>query len=124
MFVYLFSALLIIHGLVHILGFLIFFEIMEVDTLKYTTRVLWGRVNVGRIGIRLLGVVWLLVMVAFIAAGIGLLVSAPWWLSLTLLATAVSAVLCLLGLPDTVFGLLINIAIFAVLYFGGTFGWY
>ena len=124
MFVYLMSALLIVHGLVHILGFLIFFEIMEVDTLKYTTRVLWGRINVGKIGIRLLGVVWLLVMVAFIAAGIGLLVSAPWWISLTLGAAAVSTVLCLLGMPDTVFGLLINIIIFALLYFGGNLGWF
>jgi hypothetical protein len=121
---FLMSALLIVHGLVHILGFLIFFEFMEVDTLKYTTRVLWGRFEIGRIGIRLLGVVWLLVMVAFIAAGVGLLVSAPWWLSLTLWTTAASAVLCLLGLPDTVFGLIINGLIFAILYFGGTFSWF
>jgi hypothetical protein len=124
MFDYLFSGLLIIHGLVHILGFLIFFEIMEVDTLKYTTRVLWGRINIGKIGIRLLGIVWLLVMVAFIAAGVGLLVSATWWFTLTLWAAVVSTVLCLLGMPDTVFGLLINVIIFAVLYFGGNLGWF
>ena len=124
MFTYILAGLLIFHGLVHILGFLIFFEFIEVDTLQYSTTVLGGRVNIGAAGIRILGVIWLLIMIAMMAAGVGLLLGTSWWYSLALWSTVASTVVTILGLPDTKFGLAINILVFILLFLGSSQGWY
>lgn len=124
MFTYILAGLLIFHGLVHILGFLIFFEITEVETLQYSTKVLGGRVDIGKIGIRILGIIWLLIMIAMVASGVGLLLGTAWWYSLALWSTVASSVVTILGWPDTRFGLLINIVVFILLFLGKSMGWY
>jgi len=124
MFTYILAGLLIFHGLVHILGFLIFFEITEVDTLQYSTKVLGGRFDIGKFGMRVLGVIWLLILIIMVASGIGLLLGTSWWFTLALWSTAASTVVTILGWPDTKFGLLINVLVFIVLFLGNSQGWY
>jgi hypothetical protein len=110
--------------LVHILGFLIFFEITEVDTLQYSTKVLGGRFDIGKMGIRVLGIIWLLIMAAMIVSGVGLLLGTSWWYSLALWSTVASTVVTILGWPDTRYGLLINALVFILLFLGSSRGWY
>lgn len=110
--------------MVHILGLLIFFEITEIETLPYSTKVLGERVDIGYIGIRLLGIIWLLILIAMVAAGIGLLLGTSWWYSFALWSTVASTVVTILGWSDTKFGLLINVLVFILLFLGNSQGWY
>jgi hypothetical protein len=113
----------IVHGLVHLLGFVVPWRLVTMADMPYDTTVLAGKVDLGDAGIRLFGVLWLAATIGFVAAGVGLFALAPWWQWLTLVATLFSTVLCILGWPDTQFGLYINLAILAYLVFGGRLGW-
>jgi hypothetical protein len=114
---------LILHGGIHILGFLANFDLLKWDEITYSTRVLMGRIDLGYVGIRLLGIVWLIVMVMYIVAGIAVFSMPDWWLNLTLLATGLSMVLCILGLPDTRIGILANLVLLGFLYLDNRNNW-
>jgi hypothetical protein len=117
------SLYLILHGGIHILGFLANFDLLKWDEITYSTKVLMGKVNLGYVGIRLLGLVWLIVMVMYIVAGIAVFSMPDWWLNLTLLATGLSMVLCILGLPDTKAGILANVFLFGFLFLDSRYDW-
>jgi hypothetical protein len=116
------AIFLILHGLVHLLWFVVPWRIMEVDGLPYSTTIIGGRIDVGQGGIRFVGLLWILGAIAFVIAGIGLLFSAPWWWTATLLAAIYSLFLSVLGWPDSKYGALIDVLILAVLYFGNQVG--
>ena len=124
MFTYILAGLLIVHGLVHFLGLLIYFEITEIETLEYSTKVLGGRIEVGDFGRGVLGIICVLIMITMVAAGVGLLLGTSWWYSLAQWSTVASTIVTILGWPDTRFGLLINILIFILLFLGRSLGWY
>jgi hypothetical protein len=117
------TIVLIGHGLVHLIGFVVPWRQVTVGGLKYTTTVLAGRVDIGTAGIRLFGLFWLVATVGYVVAGIGVFTMQPWWQTLTLGVTLLSLVLCLLALPDTVFGALINLAILGYLFYADNLGW-
>ena len=117
------SLYLILHGGIHILGFLAYFDLLKWDEITYSTRVLMGRIDLGYVGIRLLGIVWLVVMVMFIVAGIAAFSMPDWWFNLTLAATGLSMVLCILGLPDTRIGILANLVLLGFLYLDNRYNW-
>lgn len=110
------AALLALHGLVHLLGFVVPFGLAEVEGFPRSTTVLAGRVDLGEVGVRVAGVGWLLVAVAFVMAAVGLWLLQPWWWGLALGATAVSAVLCALFVPTSWAGLALDVAILAALF--------
>lgn len=112
----------ILHGAVHLLGFVVPWQIMQVEGMPYTTTILGGRVNVGNGGIRFVGLLWMLATITFVVAGIGLLLSAPWWWSVTMGATLFSLFLCILGWPEARWGALIDVLIVAVLIIGSQLG--
>ena len=74
-----------------------------------------GSLNVGDMGIRLVGLLWLVGAIAFIATGIGTLAAHPLWLSLLLYSTIYSFVLSVLGWPEARIGVWINITILSLL---------
>jgi hypothetical protein len=117
-----FALFLIAHGLVHLLWFVVPWQITEVDGLPYSTTILGGRLDLGAGGIRFYGLLWIVPTVAFVLAGIGLLFSAPWWWTLTLGAVAISFLLCILRLPVAKWGALIDVLIAAVLLLGNQYG--
>lgn len=117
-----FGIFLILHGLVHLLWFVVPWQITEVDGLPYSTTIIAGRIDLGGSGIRFVGLLWILGTIAFVAAGIGLLLSAPWWWALTIGAAIYSLFLCLLGWSESKWGALINVIISAVLIIGTQFG--
>ncbi|HID51165.1 MAG TPA: hypothetical protein EYP41_03895, partial [Anaerolineae bacterium] len=81
------AAVIILHGLVHLLGFAAYWPLAELAELPYKTTLLNGRIPLGASGMRLYSVVWLATAVAFVTAAIGLLSKQSWWLPL--LGTAV-----------------------------------
>jgi hypothetical protein len=114
---------LIAHGIAHLAGFVTQWRLMTVEDMPYKTTLLSGNLDIGDVGIRLMGILWLVGAFAFAAAGIGLILLQPWWQPLALYASIYSLVLSILGWPDSRFGVLINILILAYLFFGGNLGW-
>ena len=86
---------LIVHGLIHLFGFVANSQIVETEDITYQTTVLAGRLDVGDVGTRVLGIVWLLAAVAFVVSGVTIFSSPAWWWSFTLAVTVVSMALCI-----------------------------
>jgi len=117
------SALFTLHGLVHLIGFFVNWKIIAVEDIPYSTTVLAHKIEVGATGIRIIGLLWVVVAGLWIAAGVGLMVLAPWWLAMTIVALLFSTVMCILGWPEAKFGLLFNIVIVVFLVLNGRYDW-
>jgi hypothetical protein len=79
----------------------------------YRTTLLGGRLDVGDIGIRLVGILWLFACVAFMANGVVALASSAWWRNAMVPMALTSSVLCVLGLPGAKIGILANALLLA-----------
>ena len=117
------GAFFVLHGLVHLLWFVVLWRITTVDGLPYSTTVLAHRIDVGDTGIRVVGLLWLVATLGWVAAGLGLIFLVPWWQGLTIAVALFSSALCILGLPEAKYGLLINLIVIALLFLGGRFQW-
>jgi hypothetical protein len=108
------AIVLMIHGLIHLLGFVVPWRLATVDGLTYKTTVLAGRFDVGERGTRVIGLLWLVAAVGFVAAGIAVLTLHPWWPALLLIIALFSLIITLLGWPEAQIGVLINLIILAL----------
>lgn len=117
------ATLLIGHGLVHLLGFVVPWRLATLEEMPYKTTLLAGSLDVGAAGIRVVGLLWLLAAVGFVVAGVAVFTQHPWWGAVTLGVTLFSLALCILGWPEARFGLLVNLAILGYLFLGGRMGW-
>ncbi|MFO7634031.1 MAG: hypothetical protein R6W76_15910 [Caldilinea sp.] len=113
----------ILHGLVHLLWFIVPWRITTVDGLPYATTVLAGRIDVGKTGIKVVGLFWPLATVAWVLAGVSVIALASWWPGLTVAVAIFSSALCVLGLPVANYGLLMNLAILLFVLANGRFHW-
>ena len=99
------------HGLVHAIGFA---APWRIGTLAYRTTVMGEHLDLADVGIRSLGLLWLLAGAGFLAVGLRL----AWRGSVPgrfLAAAALLAlVICLLGLPESGFGTAIDGVILVV----------
>lgn len=111
----------VLHGLVHLLWFVVPWRITTVDGLPYSTTVLAGRIDVGDAGIRVAGLLWLLAAIGWVIAGAGLVFLAPWWQPVTIAVALFSAALCILALPVAKYGLLIDLAVVGFVLLNGQF---
>ena len=75
-----------IFGLVHLLWFGVPGRFITIEDLPCSTKVLAGRIDVGATGIRIAGLLWLAATLLWVAAGLGLVFSAPWWPGMTVAA--------------------------------------
>jgi hypothetical protein len=105
----------LIHGLCHMVGFLVPWKLITTKEEPYRTTLLAGAIDAGDSGIRVVGLLWLAVALAFVTLGVGVLASAPWWRNSTLVLTAVSLVLWVFGLPGAKIGILANLLLAAYL---------
>lgn len=103
------------HGLIHLIGFVVPFRIAQLEGYAYTTSAAWGRFELGDDGARVVGVLWLLVTVAFIVAAYGIWQQASWAIPVTATIAGCSLVLCILGSPAAAAGIAINVLILAVI---------
>jgi hypothetical protein len=106
---------LLVHGICHLVGFLVPWRIITSKEEPYKTTLLEGTLDVGPVGIRMVGIVWLLAGLAIMASGIGAFAWWPWWRNATLTLALASLVLCVLGLPGAKIGILANLLLLAYL---------
>ena len=109
------AALLAVHGLIHLIGFVVPWGIAQVEGFPYRTSALAGTLTLGEPGARLVGVVWLALAVGFVVAGVAVWRRSAWAVPLTAVLAVGSIVVCTLGLPEAVFGIVVNVAILAAL---------
>ena len=113
-----FAILFTLHGFVHLIGFVVPWQISTMEEMPYKTTVLNGLINLGNKGIRIYGVLWLLLATGFIILAITVLFLLPWWSTFCISLASVSMFFCLLSWPDTKFGVFINILlILFILYY-------
>lgn len=117
------AVILFGHGFAHLVGFVVSWRIAILKEIPYKTTVLADSVNVGDLGIRVMGILWLIAALAFAVSGIGVLARLPWWLPVTVIVAAFSFFLCIIGWPDSRIGVFINVAIVAFLLVGRQMGW-
>lgn len=116
------ATFLTLHGLAHLVGFLVPWRLMATDTPSRTT-LLAGRVNVGTGGIRAVGLLWLVALLPFLAAAAGVVLETPWWPTLLWWGALISLVLSVAAWPDSRLGVVINLAILAWLVTAHNQGW-
>ena len=117
------AILFVLHGIAHGVGFAVPWGLVEVEETAYSTTLLAGKLDVGDPGIRLVGVLWLVTGVAFVAAGAGVLMMKSWWLGVATTVALASLLLSILGWPEARIGVGLNVVIIAVLL-GIHFGWW
>lgn len=114
-------AILALHGIAHSVGFLSAWGIGDLADAPYTTLILNGAVDSGDVGIRLIGLAWLVVGGAFIVVAIG-----AWRGGIVprrvAVVAAISLGLCVIGLPAATIGIIVNLAILAGLGAVATMG--
>jgi uncharacterized membrane protein YphA (DoxX/SURF4 family) len=117
----LFGLLLIVHGVAHLVGFVVPWRLVTATDVPYRTTVLDGWVDVGDIGVRSVGVVWLLLALALVVVGIALLMGI-WSYPVAMWVLVASLAVCVVGLPDARIGLVVNIVLLIALIGVNHFG--
>jgi hypothetical protein len=118
------GALLVGHGIAHVVGFVVPWKLITSTEVPYKTTVLAGALDVGPAGVRIIGLIWLLVSIAFISLATGLQQHASWWYRDAFATAAVSLALCALGWPESRPGVVANVALLGILVAAGLLGWY
>ena len=93
---------ILIHGLIHLLGFIKAFDYAEIKELKLPIS-------------KRIGLIWFFVSLLFIVAAALYLFSFKYWLLVALVATIISQILIVTSWQDAKFGSIINILLFFLL---------
>lgn len=117
------AAFFVLHGIAHGVGFVVPWRLMELEETTYSTTLLAGHWDVGDVGIRIVGLLWLATGVAFVVAGAGAWMMKSWWMSATTAAAVASLVLSVFGWPEARVGAVVNILVLGLLL-GIRLGWW
>src|SRR5215510_8740895 len=112
-----------VHGVAHLPGFLVSWQLRTFNDLPLRTPILANSVDVGRIGVRLIGLGWLLGAVAFMALAAAAMLRVAWWQGATYVVLGFSLKLCILGWPRSWIGVVSNIVVAVLLVSATRFGW-
>lgn len=105
------GCFLMLHGVAHAVGFTASWKLVSPAEAPFTTTILSGAVDVGPAGIRLIGVLWLAAAAAMIGAAVLVWRRSPRAAAAVVGATGVSVAMCVVGLPASMIGLVIDLAI-------------
>jgi len=117
------AVVLAVHSLIHLFGFVVAWKLVELKDMPYKTTILAGRWDVGDAGVRLFGVLWVAVAIAFIVVVIGLVMNQSWWHTLAIGVALASLIICALHWPEAQFGAYVNVVILAFILVGPQVGW-
>lgn len=106
-----FAILLVLHGLIHLIGFVVPWHLATLAGFPYSTSALWGRLELGATGAQVLGLPWLGLAIAFVVAGVGIWCGSAWAVASSAIAAVVSLVVCALGSPAAAAGLVVNVVV-------------
>ena len=85
--------LLLAHGLIHLIGTVVYLRLGEVKGFAYKTTLLGGRWDLGTSGIGVFGALWAVAAVGFIVAALALLTNRRGWRPILAAVTVFSLVL-------------------------------
>ena len=105
------AFLLLAHGIAHVPGFLVNWQIASFPDVTYRTTIFGTSVDVGPAGIRLLGLCWIgtAIVLVLLASAVAFNVSLrPWAIPAALI---LSLLLCAAGWPEARLGLVANVVI-------------
>lgn len=114
---------MVLHGAAHLVGFAESWQLSMTERAPYKTTVLDGRLNLGAVGIRVAGSLWLLAALAFGLVAAGAAVNAEWWAAVALPTAIASLVLSLVWWPESRIGVAVNMLLLAALAMGRRAGW-
>lgn len=107
------AVLLALHGVTHLIGFVSPWRIAELDGFAYRTTILGGAQDIGDIGVRMIGLVWLGLTFGFLGAGYAVWRGRTWAVGPAGALALVSLIVCCAGLPETAAGIAIDVVILA-----------
>jgi hypothetical protein len=87
------AAIVVLHGLIHLLGFVTYWPLGDVPSLPYKTALFEGRLEVGAAGMQIFAVLWLFAAIGFVVAVLGFARDADWWIPAIVVITLVSLAL-------------------------------
>jgi predicted cation transporter len=105
------AALLALHGLVHLIGFVVPWRVAQVEGFAYRTTAFDGAIELGEAGALVIGLAWLAIAVGFVIAAVGVWQARAWAIPLTGVLAVASLAVCVMGLPETVAGIVLDVAI-------------
>jgi hypothetical protein len=117
------ALVLFAHGVAHLMGFAVPWKLVNTPEAPYRTTILGGAVNLGPIGVRVYGVVWLVTALAVAVVAVGLFLKTPWWYPASLVVIPWSFALSVLSWPESRIGVVLNVVLMAVLVAGVRLGW-
>ena len=120
---FLLALLMVAHGFAHLVGFVVAWEIRAFPDAPFHTTILNNSLDVGLLGTRIVGLLWLLAAVAFVFAASGVALRQAWWPVVTTIIIAASLILCVVGWPEARIGVYVNLVIAALLLAGYRLGW-
>ena len=115
-FKWILAVFIAIHAIAHLIGFLVPWRLAKLKEMPYKTTVLSGKVDMGDMGIRIIGVLWLLVALGFLFSAFTIFCACINWIPFTLSVTWASLLLCLVGWPDSKIGIFVNAGLLVILY--------
>jgi hypothetical protein len=108
--------LLNLHGIVHLMGTTVYLKLGEIEGMGYKTTLLGGRWDLGESGIGVIGVLWAVAALGFIAVALAIAAKWRWARPALFTVTLVSLALTVLDWERAYAGAIINIIILAALY--------
>lgn len=107
---------LFVHGLIHLIGTVVYLRLGEVQGFFYKTTLLGGTWNLGPSGMGVFGALWGVAAVGFIGAALALLTNRRVWRPLLAAVTVFSLLLTGLDSSLAFAGILLNLVILALLF--------
>jgi hypothetical protein len=107
---------LFIHGFAHLVGFVVPWKIAQLEEIPYKTTLLNGNFDLGDFGIRVIGILWLLIALSFFVSSYLIITQNPIWFIFTIVLILVSIIFCILGWPDSKIGIFANFFILLVIF--------
>ena len=59
------AIFLFVHGFAHLVGFMIPWKIAKLEEMPYSTSIFFNKINLGHVGIRIVGILWLVAALAY-----------------------------------------------------------
>lgn len=111
------STILVPHGLIHLMGTVVYLKLGMVEGLSYKTTLLDGRWDLGEGGMKVFGALWAVAAVGFIIAVVALWAAWSWWQPVLIGVTLFSLALTALDWNVAYAGIAVNLVILAALWF-------
>lgn len=104
------------HGLVHLIGVVVYWQLAEVEEFPpYKTTLFNGRWEIGDIGMRIYGLLWLIATLGFVVAAVGMVIQQDWWIPMLFGTSIFSLVVNALDWEWAKYGVILDILILAVM---------